>query len=723
MERSFVLKIKGLFRRDTPYRITRSFALKMLPLSFLAGLFICFAIPVSYYFVSRQEMVKQAKLHASYIASVFRETLEMYPLDWKRRLKERLIFFTDIRYVKFYDRRGDLIAKLSPLGQTSEREPILTVRKDITYASNIYVSVEVGVSLKKIRKHAFQLLIFSLICGTLEGIALFLLPVFEIQSVEEEVNRSRRLILKEQEKLKRSEEKYRTLFEMAPDGLVITTEDGEIISYNHSFLVMLGIEKEKTFKRNIIDFYVDPAIRDEILKELFDTGEVLNREVLFKRSDGSELPVLLSMKLISARIMEDELRTDYRPPFLIFNIIRDITKIKEIERQLIQAQKMESIGLLAGGIAHDFNNILAIILGFTELLKKHLEESSLIQYVSAIESSALRAAGLVKNLLAFARAGKYHVEKVNLNEVVEEVVSFLEHTIEKKIRIIKELKPDLPSINADPSQIYQVLLNLCVNARDAIMTKGSGTIILRTFDVYLNRKRFLTGDVSEPGEYVAVSVIDDGPGIPPEILEKIFDPFFTTKKPGQGTGLGLSVVYGIVRNHGGYVDVFTKPGQGTEIVIYLPVPKYEEELPSVAKCVKEKVEKEKAEKPETQAHATILLVDDEEEVRNLCKAILEEKGYKVLLATNGEEAIQVFQEYRDKIDLVLLDLIMPGKDGIEVFYELKELEPNVKVILVTGYVMDKKARMLLQEGACGFLTKPYRFQDLLEMIKEVLQKG
>ncbi len=718
MERSFVLKIKGLFQKDSSYRITRSFALKMLPLSFLAGLFICFAIPVSYYFVSRQDMIKQAKLHASYIASVFRETLEMYPLDWKERLRKRLILFTDIRYVKFYNRRGDLIAELSPFEKNLEKEPILTVRKDITYAGDIYVSVEVGVSLERIQKYAFHLLIFSLICGTLEGIALFLLPVFEIQSVEEEVNHSRRLILKEQGKLKRSEEKYRTLFEMAPDGLVITTEDGEIISYNHSFLVILGIVKDKAFKQNIIDFYVDPGVREELLKELFEKGEVLNREALFKRSDGSEIPVLLSMKLISARIMEDELPLNYKPTFLIFNIIRDITKIKEIERQLIQAQKMESIGFLAGGIAHDFNNILAIILGFTELLKKRLRDSSLIQYVSAIESSALRAAGLVKNLLAFARAGKYHVEEVNLNEVVEEVVSFLEHTIEKKIRIIKELKPDLPLIKADPSQIYQVLLNLCVNARDAVMTKGGGKIILQTFDSHLERKRFLTGDVSEPGQYVAVSVIDDGPGIPPEILEKIFDPFFTTKKPGQGTGLGLSVVYGIVRNHGGYVDVLTKPGQGTEIIVYLPVSRQKEEE---ILAVTSKFTEYKRDKTKIKGHETILLVDDEEEVRKLCKAILEENGYKVLLAANGEEAIRLFKEYGDKIDLVLLDLIMPGKDGIEVFHELKRLDPNVKVILVTGYVMDKKAQMLLQEGAYRFLTKPYRFHELLGIIREVLQ--
>ena len=502
-----------LLTKEPSYQITRSFALKMLPLSFAAGLFICFAIPTSYYFVARHEIVKQAELHANYVASIFRETMEMYPLNWKDRIQSRLSF-TDICYVKFYDPRGNIIASINNF-KITHNLLLAKVRKTISYAETIYGYVEVGISLKKVFFNTLRLLLFSLVCGTLEGIALFLLPVFEIQAAEEEVNRSQRLLLQEQAKLKRSEAKYRTLFELAPDGNVVTTEKGEIVSCNHAFLRMLKLKEEDLSRLNIKDFYVNPAVREELLKELFQSGEVLNREVLLRRKDGTELPVLISLRLIGASVMEDELPSDHRSFVLIFNIIRDISRIKEMERQLIQAQKLESIGLLAGGIAHDFNNILAAILGYTELLKSRLKEKDLSRYVTAIEKSAIRAAGLVKNLLAFARAGKYQVGEVNINEIVEEVISFLEHSIEKKIQIVKELEPDLPPVLADPSQINQVLLNLCVNARDALMTQGGGRIILRTFKTRLERRRFVTGDVSEPGEYVGIVVQDDGPGIPP----------------------------------------------------------------------------------------------------------------------------------------------------------------------------------------------------------------
>ncbi len=703
-----------LFSKDPTYRITRSFALKMLPLSFAAGLFICFAIPASYYYVARQESLKQAQLHAQYVASIFRETMEVHPLDWKERIQERLQY-TNICFVRFYDPKGRLIANICKCTPPKSWFLLVKARKTIYYAGSLYGYIEVGLALNKVASYVVKLLIFSLICGTLEGIALFLVPLFEIQSAEEEVNRSQRLLLQEQAKLKRSEAKYRTLFELAPDGNVVTTEDGQIISCNPAFKEMLRIQNKDLATLNMKEFYVDPQVREEILDELFQTGEIRNREVILRRTDGSELPVLMSMRLIGASVLEDELPRSCQSFVLLFTVIRDISKIKEMEQQLLQAQKLESIGLLAGGIAHDFNNILAAVLGYTELLKRRMGENPLNRYVEAIEKSALRAAGLVKNLLAFARAGKYQVGCVQLNELVDEVFAFLEHSLEKKIHLIKELSDSLPPILADPSQLNQVLLNLCINARDALMAQGGGRIVVRTYQTHLEKRWFPTGDESTPGEYVVIEVEDNGPGIPADILDKIFDPFFTTKEPGEGTGLGLSVVYGIVRNHGGYIDVSSQPGK-TIFRVYLPVPALDEKWSP--RTIKEK----RLDHLDIKGKGTILLIDDEEEVRQMGKLLLEEHGYKVILAAHGEEGVEIFRQRHQEIDLVLLDLIMPGKDGIEVFHELMAIDPAVKIVLVTGYVMDKAAQELLKQGAKAFLSKPYRVQELLLVIKDVLEE-
>ncbi|GEM_PF-2840455 len=716
---AFLQRSKSLLQlllgNDPSYPITKSFALKMLPLSFIAGLFICFAIPASYYYVARQEALKQAQVHAKYVSSFFRQTLETHPLNWKKYIKKSLNY-PDIAFVHFFDPKGRLIAKISKASVPHNWFLIVKSQKSVFYEGSLYGYVEVGISLKKALSYTFKLLIFSLFCGSLEGITLFLLPLFEIQRVEERVRKSQSLLLQEQNKLKHSEIKYRTLFELAPDGNVITTEDGQIVSYNPAFQEMLRIPSEEEIaKIDMHQLYLDPKVYDQLLDELFFVGEIRNKEVILKRKDGSELPALISMRLIGASILEDELPPNFDKFVLVFTIIRDISKIKEMEQQLLQAQKLESVGLLAGGIAHDFNNILAAILGYAELLKRRLVNNPLTRYVEAIEKSSLRAAGLVKNLLAFARAGKYQVEDVQINQIIEEVVTFLEHSLEKKIRLVKELQTDLPLIKADPSQLNQVLLNLCINARDALMSQGGGRLILRTYTCTLEERFFTTGDKCEPGQYLAIEVEDNGPGIPEEILEKIFDPFFTTKEPGEGTGLGLSVVYGIVRNHGGYIDVLSRPHK-TIFTIYLPL------------CTEEtREEKTSPEtKPKRDVHLlkgkTILLIDDEEEVRQMGKLLLEENGYKVILAASGEEGVEIFREKKEQIDLILLDLIMPGRDGLEIFKDLREIDPHTPIVLVTGYMMDKKVRELLAQGAKGFLSKPYKLQEILLIIEEALTK-
>ncbi|MEW6520308.1 MAG: response regulator, partial [Thermodesulfobacteriota bacterium] len=288
-------------------------------------------------------------------------------------------------------------------------------------------------------------------------------------------------------------------------------------------------------------------------------------------------------------------------------------------------------------------------------------------------------------------------------------------TIEKKIVILKDFDPDLRNVRADASQMNQVLLNLCINARDAMTGRDRCELLIKTFSVNLQKRNFSTGEVCQPGEYVGISVSDTGSGMSQDLLSKIFDPFFSTKGKGQGTGLGLSMVYGIIRNHDGYIDVISKPGKGSTFVIYLP-----------AALAREAGRGDKAAGPDKKyagetpgGTETILLVDDEAEVRNFTKVLLGEKGYHVLLAEDGEDAVAVYRTNRDTIDLVLLDMIMPKKNGAEVFYELRKMNPEVKVIIVSGFSMDYQARQLLKDGAAAFIQKPYRTDKLLLAIREL----
>jgi PAS domain S-box-containing protein len=717
MEKSFISRIKTLFLGNTPYRITRSFALRMLPLSFLAGIFICIAIPVSYYYLERIDAGKRANTHANDIASFFRQVLEAHPLTWKEEVNSKLAV-ADIDCIRILDRNHNLIAHLTTCNVPEESWSLVKGEKEVTYGGDTYAVVRVGISLAEIERNTFMLLLFSLVCGTIEGIALFLLPVFKIQTVEDRVNEAHQILLNEQNKLKSSEEKFRTFFEFSPDGTLITTESGKILSVNQAFMEMFRLEEEDLSKINAANLYGDQSTREKLLSEIFEFGEIKNREVVFRKKDGSELPALISINLISALIMvgDESLKNE---KVLLLNVIRDISEKKEVERQLTHAQKMESIGMLAGGVAHDFNNLLAGIMGYASLIKIQAPAENVFhEYAQIIEQSALRGSELTHKLLAFARGGKYMIENVNLNEIADEVLSILKHTIEKKIVIVKDLEPDLRFVKADASQINQVLLNLCVNARDAMTGAGKDEyrLTIRTFNIYLEKQSFAMGDVCPAGAYVGIEVSDTGTGVSPMILPRIFDPFFTTKEKGQGTGLGLSMVYGIIKNHDGYIDVKSEPTIGTSFAIYLPAVKSEVEDKDAATIgqLREEIDEVAG------GSETILLIDDEKFIRDLGKIFLKNKGYKVLEAADGEEGIVVYQNNHDEIDLVLLDMIMPNKSGSEVYYELVKINPDVKVIIVSGFSLDNEARQLLQAGVISFIQKPYQSHKLLQVIREAL---
>lgn len=705
MERSFSFRIKHILQKDTPFRIARAFAMRMLPLSFLAGIFICVAIPSSYYLISKADMAKQAELHADYLASIFKDILEKHPLSWEEEIRSH-VGGTGINLVRFFDRRHRLISEISS-GRLPPSRSMIKAEKKIDYGARTYGYVSVWMSLAEVQANALKLLLFSLLCGTVEGVLLFLIPVFRIQDVEESVNQSRQELLDKQRRLMISEEKYRSLFELAPDGILISTVNGKILSCNRSFLQMFELNKEELSSLNASELYARGEDRQRIVEELLGQGKVENKEVTLRRSDGRELPALLSMQLIHGKVMAEELGGQQQD-MLVETIIRDISAKKEVEKQLLQAQKMESIGLLAGGIAHDFNNILAGILGYSTLILSQAPEESVIhRYAKTIEDSAVRASELTQKLLAFARGGKYNIQTTNLNKIVSEVYSILKRTMEKNINISVRLEEGLRCVEADPSQMSQILLNLCVNARDAMPHGGS--LFIETRNADLPEKVFPEGGVNDPGGYVAVSVKDTGTGIDKEVLPRIFEPFFTTKQTGKGTGLGLSMVYGIVKNHGGYIDVESTPGKGTTFTVYLPASRDQRES-----CTgREEIQVEGG-------NELILVIDDEEMVADLAREILEEKGYRVLVARDGIEGISLYKEHAGQVDLVLLDMIMPNMDGAQVFKELKRLDPKVKVMLVSGYSLDRKAQDVLARGALAFIKKPYRPFELLKKVRELL---
>lgn len=394
-------------------------------------------------------------------------------------------------------------------------------------------------------------------------------------------------------------------------------------------------------------------------------------------------------------------------PTGILGVARDITEKLQLQQQLFQAQKMESIGTLAGGIAHDFNNLLGGILGYASLIKTKLSRNHhTFDYAETIEKSASRAAELTAQLLAFARGGKYEATVLNLNTIVGETLEIVTRTFEKSIEIRACLAESLPTVEADPAQLQQVLMNLCVNARDAMPNGGKLTVETRVETVSAADAKAYPA--ARPGSYVTLSVTDTGCGMDKETEKRIFEPFFTTKEKGKGTGLGLSMVYGVVKNHGGYVRIFTEPGVGSTFKIFVPV--------SGKKLTRDT-------KPKDQPQGgseTVLVVDDEEVIRSLTKDTLESHGYRVLLAEHGLEAIGRYREQNEAIGLVIIDMVMPKMGGRETFLKLKEIDPKVKAILATGYSQDGEANEILDSGVMGFIHKPFQLDELLSKVRAVL---
>ena len=387
-------------------------------------------------------------------------------------------------------------------------------------------------------------------------------------------------------------------------------------------------------------------------------------------------------------------------------IFRDITERKRLEARLRQAQKMEALGTLGGGIAHDFNNLLMGIQGRTSLMMMHKDSSHPdFEHLQGIEEYVKSAADLTKQLLGFARGGKYEVKPTDINEMIKKSSSMFGRT-KKEIKIHRKYQKDVWRVEADQGQIEQVLMNLYVNAWQAM--PGGGDLYLQTENVTLDED-YVKPFTIEPGKYVKISVTDTGVGMDEDTRQRIFEPFFTTKEMGRGSGLGLASAYGIIKNHGGFINVYSEKGEGTTFNIYLPASESE-------------VSGQKSEISDDVRHGdeTLLLVDDEEMIIDVGEQLLENIGYTVLIAKSGKEATEIYEKNKDKIDMVILDMIMPDMSGGDTFDRLKEINPEIKVLLSSGYSINGQATEILERGCDGFIQKPFNIRELSHKIRGVL---
>ncbi len=385
-----------------------------------------------------------------------------------------------------------------------------------------------------------------------------------------------------------------------------------------------------------------------------------------------------------------------------------MTEEKKLYEQLLRAQKMEAIGTLAGGIAHDFNNLLSAVIGYAEMMKDDMNEADRhYKYVSIIEGSAKRGADLAKQILNVTKKEKLEYRVVNLNTIVENTLELLVRSIQKNISIEMKLDPSLPGIKAEPTQLQQVIMNLAVNARDAM--PDGGRLLIETCCAR-GENRAASGLSSEG--FVKLSISDTGSGMEDDIAQKVFDPFFTTKSRGTGTGLGLYIVHSIVTNHGGYINLYSEPGKGSIFSVYLPA--------SQGGSAEEEPVKEE----ELRGTGTVLIIEDEPDVRELTKDVLERLGYTAIAASDGREGIRTYREGKGGIDVVILDMIMPLMNGTEVFQILKAIDPEVRVVLVSGYSSEGFVGInrLIKSGAKCFVQKPFSQKTLARAIKEAMRK-
>ncbi|MGB5424349.1 MAG: PAS domain S-box protein [Desulfobacterales bacterium] len=500
--------------------------------------------------------------------------------------------------------------------------------------------------------------------------------------------------------LRESEEKFRTLVEKSPLGIALIADDGHYKYINPQFSTIFGYTIEdipngnawfqksypnKEYRQNVVKTWIDD------LKQL-NAGQARPRTFTVTCKDGSRKQILFIPVAMENR---DQLVT-----------YEDVTEKLTLEQQLLQAQKFEAIGTLAGGIAHDFNNLLMGIQGRASLMSVDLDPlHSHQEHIKSIEACIRSATDLTKQLLGFARGGKYEVKAIDINQLVLNSVTMFSRT-RKEIKIHTKMQPSLLVVEADRGQIEQVLLNMFVNAWQAM--PDGGELYIETSAVVLDDNYCKPYEVI-PGRFAKVSVTDTGIGMNKDTRRQIFDPFFTTKKKSRGTGLGLASAYGIIKNHGGIITVYSERNQGTTFNIYLQISEKEiyQEIATEGEILK--------------GSETILLVDDEDIIIDVGQAMLKELGYRVVISKSGSEAIEKITDFGNEIDLVIIDLIMPGMDGGKTFDRIRDIYPQMPVLLSSGYAVNRQAAEILQRGCNGFIQKPFNLAELSQKIRHIVE--
>jgi two-component system, cell cycle sensor histidine kinase and response regulator CckA len=503
------------------------------------------------------------------------------------------------------------------------------------------------------------------------------------------------------EQLRKSEERYMDLFEHSPDMYHIVNRQAIIISCNQTEADRLGYRKDELVGHSLLTFYPpeNQGAVQSLVTDVFENHrEVSGHEQQFLTKSGEIVDVS-----VSTSIVFDE----SRKPSFIRIVARDITEKKKLESKIFHAQRIDSIGNLAGGIAHDFNNILTSILGSTAIMKRKMRKNNQwYHFADIIETAAKRGAGLTRQLLTFARKSTPQFRPIIVNDIIEETLRLFERSTDKSFAIKKELTNDLAIIKGDDGQLQQAILNLLINARDAMPNGGTITVRSQALNPDL-RSASVFGE-ARAGEFASVAIRDAGAGMSQAVQQRIFEPFFTTKD--KGTGLGLSVVYGVVNSHGGFITVQSEVGKGSQFTMFFPL---------VAD--REKFQRSLKEQRLRHGSERILVVDDEEHVREMICRMLQTLGHDVDFVESGQEAIDLVEK-KEPFDLVILDMNMPTMSGKETFFKLKEIKPDLRVVISTGYSNASLEPTSLNDFVDGFLQKPYQMEELSKVLRDVFDE-
>ncbi len=485
--------------------------------------------------------------------------------------------------------------------------------------------------------------------------------------------------------------------------VAITDQSGRITFVNDKFCRISKYTREELLgedHRIINSGYHSKEFINELWKTIAN-GKIWRGEIRNRAKDGS-------FYWVDTTIVP--FLNKQGKPYQYIAIRYDITEQKRTEEHLLRAQRMESIGTLAGGIAHDLNNILSPILMSVDMLQMNDLEEETNRWLNVIKENAERGADLVKQVLTFARGMKGERISVQLKHIIKDLIKVLKETLPKSINVKFDIETDLWTISADPTQIHQVLMNMCINARDAMPLGGNLTIAAK--NIYLDQHYARMNFETEAGNYVLLTISDTGAGISEEIKSRIFDPFFTTKEIGKGTGLGLAMAQTIVKSHAGFINVYSEPDKGTKFSVYLPV----------ANSEKAKL-KEIGEKHFPKGSGElILVVDDEKNIREITCAALEKFGYKILTAEDGTDALAVYAQNSNEIALVLTDMAMPHLDGFALIRALKKINPQLKIMAMSGLITDKQTAELENLEINAFLAKPFTAENLLKILAEIFQQ-